>query len=189
MKTWKTNAKCTVRLILTWINFTKLVVMVCGHHGCGHHGCGRHCRTPVYFVAVLCCRAAGRTWKMNSESILTSWVPSALDSAVSRYCKLYCTFLDSIFHSLIGVLRPLSDTVLLWSGSSYRAFVYIGNDGFSSAADCKHNNRKDKYRFLSVAKEFKKWEHLNRLNSLIGTNVIAIVNKKREPHCVIWQMS
>jgi len=30
----------------------------------------------------------------------------------------------------------------------------------------------------SNSKEFKKWEHLNRLNSLIDTNVIAIVNKK-----------
>jgi len=36
--------------------------------------------------------------------------------------------------------------------NSYRAFVYIGNDGFCFAADCKHNNRKDKCRFLSVSK-------------------------------------
>jgi len=60
-------------------------------------------------------------------------------------------------------------------------FVYIGNDGFCFAADCKHNNRKDKCRFLSVSKSFKgtqEWEHLNRLNSLIDTNVIVIVNKK-----------
>ena len=42
------------------------------------------------------------------------------------------------------------------------------------------------FRFPSNAKEFKKWEHLSRLNSLSDTNVIAIVNKKsREPHCVI----
>ena len=43
------------------------------------------------------------------------------------------------------------------------------------------NNRKDKcrfFRFPSSSKEFKKWEHLSRLNSLIYTNVIAIVNKK-----------
>ena len=90
-------------------------------------------------------------------------------------------------------MRPLSDTVLLWSGSSYRAFVDIDNDGFCFAADCKHNNRKDKcsfFRFPSNSKEFKKWEHLKRLNSLIDRNLIAIVNKKaREPHCVIWQMS
>ena len=33
--------------------------------------------------------------------------------------------------------------------------------------------------FPSNSKEFKKWEHLNRLNSLIDTNVIAIVNKKK----------
>ena len=69
----------------------------------------------------------------------------------------------------------------LWSGSSYCAFVYIGNDGFCFAADCKHNNRKDKwsfFRFPSNSKEFKKWEHLSRLNSLIDTDVIAIVNKK-----------
>ena len=34
------------------------------------------------------------------------------------------------------------------------------------------------FRFPNNSKEFKKWEHLNRLNSLIDTNVIAIVNKK-----------
>jgi len=79
-------------------------------------------------------------------------------------------------------IRPLSDTVPLWSGSSYRAFVYIGNDGFCFAADCKHNNRKDigvsLFRFPSNSNEFKKWEHLSRLNSLIDTDVIAIVNQK-----------
>jgi len=34
------------------------------------------------------------------------------------------------------------------------------------------------FRFPSNSKEFKKWEHLTRLNSLTDTNVIAIVNKK-----------
>ena len=34
------------------------------------------------------------------------------------------------------------------------------------------------FRFPSNSKEFKKWECLIRLNSLIDTNVIAIVNKK-----------
>ena len=34
------------------------------------------------------------------------------------------------------------------------------------------------FRFPSNSKEFKKWEHLSRLNSLTDTNVIAIVNKK-----------
>jgi len=34
------------------------------------------------------------------------------------------------------------------------------------------------FRFPSNSKEFKKCEHLNRLNSLIDTTVIAIVNKK-----------
>jgi len=33
------------------------------------------------------------------------------------------------------------------------------------------------FRFPSNSKEFKKWKHLKRLNSLIDTNVIAIVNK------------
>ena len=39
-------------------------------------------------------------------------------------------------------------------------------------------------RFLSNSKEFKKWEHLNRLNSLIDTNVITVVNKKLVNHTV-----
>jgi len=34
------------------------------------------------------------------------------------------------------------------------------------------------FRFPSNSKESKKREHLNRLNSLIDTNVIVIVNKK-----------
>jgi len=35
------------------------------------------------------------------------------------------------------------------------------------------------FRFPSNSKQFKYWEHLNRLNSLIDNNVIvAIVNKK-----------
>ena len=34
------------------------------------------------------------------------------------------------------------------------------------------------FRFPVNSKEFKRREHLNRLNSLIDTNVIAIVNKK-----------
>jgi len=31
-------------------------------------------------------------------------------------------------------------------------------------------------QFPSNSKEFKKWEHLNRLNSLIDTDVVATVN-------------
>ena len=34
------------------------------------------------------------------------------------------------------------------------------------------------FRFPSNSKEFKKWEHLRRLNSLTNTYVVAIVNKK-----------
>ena len=34
------------------------------------------------------------------------------------------------------------------------------------------------FRFPSNSKEFKKWEHLNTMNLLTDTNVIAIVNKK-----------
>jgi len=59
----------------------------------------------------------------------------------------------------------------------------------SFAADCKHNNRKDEYRFFrfpSNSKDFKKREDVSRLNSLTDTIVIAIVNKRaREPYCVI----
>jgi len=41
------------------------------------------------------------------------------------------------------------------------------------------------FRFPSNSKEFKKWEHLNRLNSLIDTNVITIVNIKAVNRTVI----
>jgi len=34
------------------------------------------------------------------------------------------------------------------------------------------------FRFPSNFNEFKRWEHLNRLNPFTDTNVIAIVNKK-----------
>jgi len=40
------------------------------------------------------------------------------------------------------------------------------------------------FRFPSTSKEFKKWEHLNKLNSLTDTNVIGIVNKKAVNHTV-----
>jgi len=40
------------------------------------------------------------------------------------------------------------------------------------------------FRFPSNSKEFKKWEHLSRLNSLIDTNVIVTVNKKAVNHTV-----
>jgi len=51
-------------------------------------------------------------------------------------------------------IRPLSDTVLLWSGSSFGLVV-----GF--AADFKRNNREDEcrlFRFPSNTKEYKKCE-------------------------------
>jgi len=95
----------------------------------------------------------------------------------------------SIYNYNNMIRRPLSDTVPLWPGSSYRAFVYIGNDGFCFTADCKHNNRKDKcrfFRFPSNSKKFKKREHLSSLNSLIDTNVIAIVNKKLVNRTVLF---
>jgi len=61
------------------------------------------------------------------------------------------------------------------------------------AADCTHNNRKDKcriFRFPSNTKEYKKLED-SIYQILIPpkemTYMIAILNKKsREPHCVIW---
>ena len=40
------------------------------------------------------------------------------------------------------------------------------------------------FQFQSNSNEFKKWEHLSRLNSLTDTNVIAIVNKKAVNHTV-----
>ena len=43
--------------------------------------------------------------------------------------------LGAFLHTKADDIRPLSVTVSLWSGSSYRACF---------AADCKHNNRKDK---------------------------------------------
>ena len=50
--------------------------------------------------------------------------------AVMRVLKRLLNFLISRFISELFIIWPLSDTVLLWSGSSCRAFVYIGNDGF-----------------------------------------------------------
>ena len=60
------------------------------------------------------------------------------------------------------------------------------------AADCKHNDRKDKLSFFwfqSNTKEYKKWED-SSYQILIPKKemsyAIATVNKKfREPHCVI----
>ena len=67
--------------------------------------------------------------------------------------KLYCLVTElCVWANNLPRIRPLSVTVPLWSGSSYRAFVYIGNDGFCYAADCKRYNHKDKWRFLSVSK-------------------------------------
>jgi len=43
------------------------------------------------------------------------------------------------------------------------------------------------FRCASNSKEFKMWEHLNSLNSLIDTNVIAIVNKKAMNHTVSFE--
>jgi len=40
--------------------------------------------------------------------------------------------------------------------------------------------------FTSNSKEFKKREHLSRLNSLIDTNVIAVVNKKLVNRTVLF---
>jgi len=40
------------------------------------------------------------------------------------------------------------------------------------------------FRVSSNSNDFKKWEHLNRLNSLTDTNVVAIVNKKAVNHPV-----
>jgi len=44
-------------------------------------------------------------------------------------------------------VQPLSDTVPLWFGSSFGAFVYIGNDGCMFCSWLKHINRKDKFGF------------------------------------------
>ena len=80
------------------------------------------------------------------------------------------------------VIRPLSDTMSLWSGSSYRAFVYIGNDGFCFAADCKHNNRNDKCRFFFGFQVIQRNSRIGPLMQVeihsLTQNVIAIVNKK-----------
>jgi len=45
------------------------------------------------------------------------------------------------------------------------------------------------FRFPSNSKEFKKWEHINGLNSLIDTTVIAIVNKKAVNRTVSFDKS
>jgi len=89
---------------------------------------------------------------------------------------IFATILDRVQCTIRRILQ---------NGSSYRAFVYVGNGGFCFAADCKHNNRKDKCRFFfdfqvieRNSRSGHKLTDLNRLNSLIDTNVIATVNKK-----------
>jgi len=62
--------------------------------------------------------------------------------------------IDFAGHPYSLIIRPLSDTVPLWSGSSFSAFVYVGNDGCMFCKNCK-----DKCRFPNNAKEYKKWEH------------------------------
>jgi len=79
-------------------------------------------------------------------------------SASAAIINCCCCYFFICFWMLI---RPLSDTVPLWSGSSCGAFVYVGNDGCMFCSWLKHNNRKDKCRFLwlpSNTKEYKKWE-------------------------------
>jgi len=90
-------------------------------------------------------------------------------------------------------IRPLSDTVPLWSGSTFGAFVYVGND-----AETLKNTITVKISVVLFG--FRVIQEVGRLylsnfdspqnNWLIETtaNAIAIVNKKvREPHCVIWK--
>jgi len=92
-------------------------------------------------------------------------------------------------------IRPLSDTVPLWSGSSYGAFVYIGNDGFCFATDCKRKryNRKDKCRFFGFQKFKGIVQEVGTLKQVEFTYLHKCnrhcKQKAREPHCVIWQMS
>jgi len=98
--------------------------------------------------------------------------------------------LDSGF--IIGLvhfgIQPLSDTVPLWSGSSFGAFVFIGNDGCMFTADCKHNNHKDKCRFFDFRVSGKTLFIKFSFPPKEMTYAIAIVNKKScEPHCVIWK--
>jgi len=47
---------------------------------------------------------------------------------VTRTCRGVATWVVGFSRQCAGI-RPLSDTVPLWSGSSFGAFVYIGNDG------------------------------------------------------------
>ena len=88
-------------------------------------------------------------------------------------------------------IRPLSDTVPLWSGSSFGAFVYVGNDAETLKKTITVKISVDFFGFRVIQEVGR--IYLSNFNFpqnkwLIETNAIAIVNKKvREPHCVIWK--
>jgi len=107
------------------------------------------------------------------------WSSDCNSLVVAEISSPKCGNLTDI--GLPEVIRPLSDTVPLWSGSSYHAFVYIGNEGFCFAADCKCYNCTDKCRFIfgfQVKKGIQEVGTLKQVELAHLHNVIAIVNKK-----------
>jgi len=86
-------------------------------------------------------------------------VPSAWYANCQLSCSTACCNAELTFLSFL--IRPLSDTVPLWPGSSFGAFVYIGNDGCIFAADCNTITVKIRVGFIQFprnTKEYRKWE-------------------------------
>ena len=74
---------------------------------------------------------AGKVRAPVDRTLLGNLLIMLLETFTHRYSWLYHLLLLLIFFlSLSSVdIWLLSDTVLLWSGSSFGAFVYVGNDG------------------------------------------------------------
>ena len=68
-----------------------------------------------------------------SPGLLTLPYPASLSLAIPLWAGAMSTSRSWNINCIIGMqdntIRPLSDTVPLWSGNSFGAFVYVGNDG------------------------------------------------------------
>jgi len=79
------------------------------------------------------------------------------------------------------IIRPLSDTVPLWSGSIVSVHLFtLATMVVCFAADCKHNNRKDKCRFFRFPSNTRNGKTLN-YQILIHPKIIDLLRQMRSP--------